>query len=387
MTARPAFPSAADSVVIGGGAIGSSIAFHLAEAGAGEIVLLERDQLASGSTSKASGGIRAQFSTPANIALSTLSIKRFAEFETRPGANIDFAQNGYLFVLSRQEDVDAFKHSIILQAQYGVESRLLTVKEIHDLVPFLNLDGILAGAYCATDGSVTPEAVVQGYASGARRHGAQILTQCPVDTIETSGGHITGVSTPRGSISTPRVICAAGAWASEIGAMAGVDLPVRPQRQQIVYTEQISGLPPNLPTIVDFATGLYVHQDGASLLLGRADPDEPSGVSTHRSDDWLPYLYAAVTQRLPMLDDIGLRGGWAGLYELTADHHPVIGHSTTVGGFYFAAGFSGHGLMHAPAIGEIVRDLVLGMPPVIDMSPFALERFERGELLHESNAI
>ena len=384
---RAAIPRNADFVVIGGGAIGASIAFHLAEANVGDVVLLESDELAAGSTSKAAGGVRAQFSTPANVQLSVQSLQRFAEFESRPGWNVDFTQNGYLFLLADERDVEAFQSNIKLQRQHGVDSRLLTVEEIHDLVPILALDGVLAGAYCPTDGRVTPEAVVHGYAAGARRCGAKIIPKCPVIDIEKEGGRIARVVTPRGTIATPRVICAAGAWASQIGAMVDIKLPVMPQRQQILFTEQISDLPPALPLIVDFATGFYAHQDGRSLLLGMADPNEPSSFNTKTSEDWISSLYAVAARRLPMLHDVGLRGNWAGLYELTADHNPIIGQSQIVDGFYYAVGFSGHGLMHSPAVGEVMRDLVLNVTPHIDVSPFALERFATGDLLAEHSAI
>lgn len=384
---RVALPSTADFVVIGGGAIGTSIAFHLAEANVGGVVLLEGDELAAGSTSKAAGGVRAQFSTSANVQLSAQSLKRFAEFKSRPGWNVDFTQNGYLFLLTKELDVKAFQHNIKLQQQHGIASRLLTVEEIHHLVPILELKGVLAGAYCSTDGRVTPEAVVHGYAAGARRFGAKIITKCPVSAIEKERGRIARVVTPHGTISTRRVICAAGAWASQIGDMVDVELPVIPQRQQILFTEQISDLPVSLPLIVDFTTGFYAHQDGRSLLLGMADANEPPSLNTKTSEDWIPSLYSAAVRRLPMLHEVGLRGSWAGLYELTADHNPIIGQSELVEGFYFAVGFSGHGLMHSPAVGEIVRDLVLNLKPQIDVSSFALERFETGELHPEHSAI
>jgi sarcosine oxidase, subunit beta len=387
MNPAPALPDQASVVIIGGGAVGSSIAFHLAEAGVPDVVLLERDQLASGSTGKAAGGVRAQFSTPVNVELSVRSLERFEQFPDRPGWEVDFARIGYLFLLTREEEVEDFTRNIELQNAYGVPSELVTPSRARELSPIAAIDDVLAAAYCPADGRLTPDSVVQGYSAGARRHGARIIPHCEVRDVRTESGRVTTVDTTRGSIATDRVICAAGAWAPQIGAMVGIELPVTPVRQQLMFTEQIPNLPRGLPLTVDFTTGFYVHQDGQALIFGMADPNEPAGYSTETSDAWLPSLMAAAENRVPGVAGAGIRGGWAGLYELTEDHNPIIGESAAIGGFMYAAGFSGHGVMHAPAVGEAVRDLYLGRAPLFDLTGFSLERFQSGAVVPERSVI
>jgi sarcosine oxidase, subunit beta len=365
-------------VIIGGGAIGTSIAFHLAEAGVSDVVLLERHELGSGSTGKAAGGARAQFSTPANIVLSKRSLERFEQFPQRPGWEVDFERIGYLFLLTRETEVEEFACNIELQNRLGVPSRLVSADVAEELSPIISTADVLAAAHCPTDGRLTPDAVVQGYAAGARGHGATIVRYCEVLDLDVEAGQLTGVDTRQGRIATERVICAAGAWSPRIGAMAGVELPVVAVRQQLLFTEQIPDLPRGLPLTVDFTTGFYVHQEGQALLFGMADPDEPPSYSTETSDDWLPRLTAVAENRVPEVAGVGIRGSWAGLYELTSDHNPIVGESSAIGGFMYATGFSGHGVMHAPAIGEVVRDLYLGRSPEFDISDFSLERFETG---------
>ncbi|TDD36097.1 FAD-binding oxidoreductase [Actinomadura sp. KC06] len=365
----------ADVVVIGGGVMGTSIAFHLAEAGVRRLVLVERDELGSGSTCKAAGGVRAQFSDEVNIRLGARSLEAFARFGERPGQEIDLHRVGYLFLLSRPEDVAAFERSVALQNDLGVPSRMATAAEARRLSPLIETDGLLAAAFSPDDGHCTPESVVLGYATGARRHGAEIRTRCEVLGIETGGGEITAVETSRGRIETSAVVCAAGAWSAAVGRMAGVDLPVEPLRRQIVFTEPIPGLQRPVPMTIDFATSFYFHGEGEGLMLGMSDPEERPGFRLDRSDAWLPRLTEAIGSRAPRLLDVGLTGGWAGLYEVTPDHNALIGEDVAVSRFLYATGFSGHGFLQGPAVGEVVRDLYLGRAPFADVSPFGAARF------------
>ncbi|MFI0481208.1 NAD(P)/FAD-dependent oxidoreductase [Actinomadura sp. 9N215] len=379
--------SEAEVVVVGGGVMGTSIAFHLAEAGVRRVVLVERDELGSGSTCKAAGGVRAQFSDEVNVRLGARSLEAFTRFGERPGQEIDLHQVGYLFLLSRPEDVAEFERSVALQDDLGVPSRMISAAEARRLSPLIDTDGLLAAAFSPDDGHCTPESVVLGYATGARRHGATILTRCEVLGIETEGGEVKAVETSRGRVATSAVVCAAGAWSAAVGRMAGVELPVEPLRRQLVFTEPIPGLPRPVPMTIDFATSFYFHGEGEGLMLGMSDPEERPGFRLDRTDAWLPRLTEAIGSRAPRLLDVGLTGGWAGLYEVTPDHNALIGEDASVSRFLYATGFSGHGFLQGPAVGEVVRDLYLGREPFADVSPLSAARFAGDGLRPELNRV
>ncbi|MEU9022289.1 FAD-binding oxidoreductase [Actinomadura sp. NPDC048394] len=376
----------ADVVVIGGGVMGTSIAFHLAEAGV-RVVLAERDELGSGSTCKAAGGVRAQFSDEVNIRLGARSLEAFARFGERPGQEIDLHRVGYLFLLSRPEDVAAFEESVALQNELGVPSRMITVAEARRLSPLIETGGLLAAAFSPDDGHCTPESVVLGYATAARRHGATLLTHCEVLGIDADGGEVRAVETSRGRIAASAVVCAAGAWSAQVGAMAGVDLPVEPLRRQIAFTGPMPDLPRPVPMTIDFTTSFYFHGEGEGLMLGMSDPDERPGFLLDRTDAWLPRLTGAIAARAPRLLDAGLAGGWAGLYEVTPDHNALIGEDGRVSRFLYATGFSGHGFLQGPAVGEVVRDLYLRREPFVDVAPLHAARFAGDRPRPEINCV
>ena len=366
--------------------MGTSAAFHLAEAGV-DVVLCERGQLGSGSTSRAAGGVRAQFSDALNIQIAQRSLEAFGAFTTRPGWEIDLRRSGYLFVLSRAADVAEFEASVELQNLHGVPSRMLTAGEARALCPLLAGGDILAAAYSPEDGHATPEAVVQGYAVAARRYGAHIRVGCEVTAIETAGAEIRSVLTSHGAIATNVVICAAGAWSRRCGEMVGVTLPVAPLRRQILFTESMPDLPPGLPFTIDFATSFYFHREGPGLLMGMSHAGERPGFALETTDDWVPDLLEVASRRAPRIADAGIKGGWAGLYEVTPDHNAVIGESRSVSRFLYATGFSGHGFLQGPAVGEILRDLVLGRRPFVDVGPLGVERFSDAVLRPEYNIV
>jgi sarcosine oxidase, subunit beta len=380
-------PSRAGVVVVGGGVIGTSIAFHLAEAGVANVVLIERDELGAGSTSKAAGGVRAQFSDALNVQLGARSLRAFADFGARPGQQIDLRQVGYLFLLSRQQDVAAFERSIELQNRLGVPSRLIDPGEARRLSPPIDTDGLLAAAFSPDDGLATPEAVVQGYAAGARRHGAHLQTACELLDVRLRGDTIQAVATSRGVIETPAVVCAAGAWSRQVGAMVGVDLPVTPYRRQVLLTEPVPGLPEQLPMTIDFASSFYFHREGPRLLMGMSLEDEPPGFNLARDDAWIPRLAEVLARRAPSLADIGIAGGWAGLYEVSPDHNALIGETPRPARLLYATGFSGHGFLQGPAVGEVVRDLFLGRQPPVDVAPLAVDRFQQAKDRPELNVV
>jgi sarcosine oxidase subunit beta len=366
--------------------MGTSIAFHLAEAGVSDVLLIERDALASGSTSRAAGGVRAQFSDELNIAIALRSLRAFDAFPERPGVEIDLRKVGYLFLLDREHDVALFERSIALQNEHGVPSRMIGPAEAKRLSPLIGVDGVLAASFCPIDGHASPESVVQGYAAGARAHGATVVTGCALTGIEVDGDEIRAVETSHGRVRTGTVICCAGVWSPAVGEMVGLRLPVVPYLREVGFTGPLPGAG-RPPLTIDFTTSFYFHGEGQGLLFGMADPAQPAGLDAPRDPDWLEKVVAVAERRAPVLCDAGIAGGWTGFYEATPDHNALIGEWAGVARLLYATGFSGHGFLQAPAVGEIVRDLVLEREPFVDVTPLAVERFSSGRTRPEHNVI
>ncbi len=381
----------ADVVIIGGGVMGASIAFNLAAAGAGSIVLVERDVPGSGSTSKAAGGVRCQFSDEVNIALSVRSLEILRDFESRFGIDIDLVSNGYLFLLDSPEAARTFAGNVDLQRSLGLDSQMLTVAEVAALAPYVDTAGLVAGAFNPGDGHCTPESVVAGYISAARDRGVTVLTSCEVTGILTKGAAgkrtITSVETTAGPITCSQVVCAAGAWSGLIGEMAGVDLPVTPLRREIMVSEPVAFDTSAMPFTIDFATSYYVHPEGPGLLFGCPDAEDRWGFDDRRDPEWLFRLSELIDRRTPSLADVDIRRGWAGLYEMTPDHNALIGQARELEGFTYACGFSGHGFLMGPAVGEVVADLLTGRTPFVDVSPLDKDRFSLSGLRKELNIV
>ena len=380
-------PSHAGVVVIGGGIVGASVAFHLAEAGVRDVVLVERDGLAGGSSGKPIGGVRGQFSDALNIQLAARSLDAYARFGSRPGADIELDRVGYLFLLRTPAAVERFATGIALQNELGIPTRLLSPAEARARCPYVDAEPLLAAAFSPSDGHARPMIAAAAYVRAARQHGARAVTGCSVTGIGVEGDEITAVHTSRGSVRTCIVVCAAGAWSAEIGAMAGVDLNVRPVRRQIAFTGPLEPVVPSLPFTIDYDSTFYFHGAGDAVLLGMSDPDEAPGFERDYTEEWLPALRRAAARCAPALAGVPLRDGWAGLYELTPDSNALIGESPSIGRFLYATGFSGHGFCQAPAAGEVIRDLVRGEPPFVEVSPLRAERFaERAHIL-EANIV
>jgi sarcosine oxidase subunit beta len=373
----------ASVVIVGGGVVGTSAAFHLAEAGIDDVLLLEQAELGSGSTVRAAGGFRAQFSDELNIAIALRSIAAFEAFGDRPGWDIGLHQDGYLFLLTTEDEVEVFRRNVELQRANGVPTEWLTAEQARERSPIIEVDGVLAATYCPLDGHASPESVVQGYAFGARQLGVTIRTGAKVTGIRTEAGRVTGVVTDEGVVSTDTVVCTAGAWSREVAAVAGVDLPVTPVLRPVWFTEPVPDLPPGLPMTVDFTTGFYFHPEGPGLLFGMADPDQPPGFDQRMRDDWLERVGGVMERRAPAMLEMGVAGGWTGFYEVSPDHNALIGRAEEVEGFVYGTGFSGHGFLQSPAVGEILRDLVLGNAPFVDVSPLSASRFGRAEIRRE----
>jgi len=344
--------------VIGGGALGAATAYHLRRLGVEDVVLVERDVLAAGSTSKSAGGIRAQFADELNI---RIALRSLAEFE-RMRDEIGFRQDGYLFLLDREEDVVSFRAALALQQSLGVPSRELTPAEAAAIVPQLALEGVLAATYCPQDGYATPEAVVQHYAAAS---GATVLQGCELTGIDVRGGRIDGVETSRGRIDTDTVVCCAGIWSKDVGALAGVELPVEGEARSMWFTPEDGGLPERLPLTIDFSSGFYFHREGPGLAFGGRERA-------------LEDVAEAAARRLPVLADLPVQSSWWGWYDVSPDWNALVGEAAEPSRFFYATGFSGHGFQQAPAVGEHLAELVTGRMPTLDLSAFSAGRFADG---------
>lgn len=359
----------ADVVIIGGGVMGASTAYHLARRGGTRVTLLESQSMFGlGSTGLNAGGVRYQFGGAVNIALSQVSFGMMERFADEMDQPIGLRQCGYLFMLDNDADVAQFTRNVALQNSMGVPSRLVTPDEIRALAPEVDTTGIIGGSWCPLDGLVDPNGLLQGYISNARRLGAELFTDAEVTGIDIEGGRIMRVHSKAGTIETSRVVIAAGAWSAALGAMVGVDIPIRPIRRQIAVTDAIPGLRTDFPFVIDFSRSLYFHREGNAILTGMSNHHEPPGFDTSVDPAWrLTHLEQAM-QRLPLLADAGIAAEWAGLYEVTPDDQPILGAVPSLDGLYICAGFSGHGLMHGPATGLLMAEEILdGRAHTIDI--------------------
>lgn len=379
----------ADVVVVGGGVMGASTAYHLAKKGCQDVLLLERERFfGTQATGKCAGGIRHQFGTEINVQLSKLSLPMLHRFEEEIGQPIDLNVCGYLFLLTQQEDVEVFRQNVEMQHGLDVETAWLEPSEIADLVPQIDRAGVLAGTFNPNDGLADPSSVVQGYISAAGRLGASLRTDVEVTDILVEDGHIEGVVTNQGTISTPVVVNAAGPWAGVIGEMAGLDIPVVPLRRQIVVTGPLSEVPDDFPFVIEFERSLYFHREGEGILTGMSNPHETPSFDQSVDKDWeLTHLEAAI-ERLPLLQRAGLANRWAGLYEVSPDAHPILGRVPELEGFFCINGFSGHGFMHGPVCGLLLAEEILdGGAHTLDISSLYIDRFREGKEIVEYNVV
>jgi heterotetrameric sarcosine oxidase beta subunit len=371
--------------------MGTSVAYHLTRLGVKDIVLVEREQLLGmGSTGRNAGGVRHQFSNEANVKLSIESIRLFEHFRHQVGYDIDFHQDGYLFLLSNEDDLAAFRHSVEMQKRLGIDVEVVTPAEAKRLAPGLQVEGVIAATFCASDGIADPNGVTIGFAKAAQAAGAEIYRETEVTSIRAENGKSTGVETSRGPISTSTIVNAAGPFVADIGRMAGIDFPVLPCRRHIFITEPFppdSNIPSSKIMVIDFETTFYFHREGAGILFGMSDKDEPSGYNLSVSWDLLEKITRIAVTRLPALADAGIAHAWAGLYEMTPDAMPIIG-PTPIEGLYVIGGFSGHGFQHSPAAGRALAELiVLGKAENFDQSQFSPDRFKDGTTGFETNVV
>ncbi len=414
----------ADVVIIGSGIVGSSVAYHLAQAGCTNVLVIEREaHQGKGSTGKSMGGVRAQFSTPVNIQMSKYSIDFFSKFDQVVGHPADYRAHGYLFCATNENHLAYLKANRERQNALGVTNvEWVTPEDIAKMVPQLRVDDILGGTFCPTDGFVDPHSVMMGFMLSARQKGVRLWLDTAVTGIETDAGsadassafddrsssskgraggapalpgnleagvarRIFGVQTSRGFVSTRIIVNAAGPWAAHVAEMAGAELPVEPLRRQLVPTEPFDNLPKRFPMVIDMSTGFHFRREGKGILLAWNDPEETPGFKTDFDGAFVEKILTHAASRVPVLSEaeVNPRRAWAGLYEMTPDHHAIIGPAPGVEGLYFVNGFSGHGVMHSPASGRITADLILdGRSDLIDARQLGVERFTSGKLLEET---
>lgn len=379
----------ADVVIIGGGIVGSSVAYHLTERGCTNVLIVEREERQGlGSTAKSMGGVRAQFATPINIRMSLYSIDLFSRFEEVTGHTAGYKAQGYLFVATNQRHLDYLETNYRQQRACGLKKvEMVTREDIVKTVPQLIAVDVVGGSFCPTDGFVDPYSVMTGFSKLARERGVKLLLETEVTGIDVKQGQVAGVQTSRGYVSTRAVVNAGGPWAASVAGFAEVKLPVEPLRRQIVKTESFSQLSAKLPMVIDMSTGFHFRPEGSAFLLAWPDPEETHGFRTDFDYGFIEKILTRAVSRVPVFADaeVNPRRCWAGMYEMTPDHHAIIGRAPDVEGMFLANGFSGHGVMHSPATGKIVSELILdGASSFADASTLRLERFKEGNLLEET---
>ncbi len=363
-------------VIIGGGIIGASTAYYLAKKGTSNVLLVERDLLAQATTGLSVGGIRQQFSHPANIRLSQRSVRVFEDFKQEFGVDIHFHQAGYLFLAQKKETWDDFLSSVDTQRGFEVPVEVLSPEEIKQRWPYLNVEDLIGGTFGPKDGYADPYLAAMGFANQARRLGVRIEEKREVTGIRVKGGKVKGIETSGGPISAPVVVNTAGPWAGEIARMAGLDLPVKPFRRQVFATKPFDAIPRPVPMVIDQDLTFYFRGEEPNILMGMSDPDEPSSFHTHVDRDFMEKVIEAAVHRAPILEKAEILRGWGGLYTITPDDNPIIGEIPEAKGFFCAIGFSGHGFQQGPAVGQILSELILDGGTDFDLKPFEYDRFD-----------
>jgi sarcosine oxidase subunit beta len=372
-------PGTAGAVIIGGGVVGCSIAYHLARRGLRDIVVVERDSVGSGTTSKAAGGIRAQFPTETEVRFSQEAIRVFENFQEEFGVDIGYRKIGYLFLVSAADDLRGFEERMALQRRLGVDVRRLTPGDAEKLVPALRVDDLIAAVWGPEDGMAGPAEVTGAFARRARELGARIVEGVEVTGIDLEGGRVRGVRTAQGRIDTPWIVNAAGPSAARVGRLAGLDLPVLPRRRHIFFTEPFPDLPGPVPLTTDRGSGFYFRKEMEQVLLSPGDVEDV-GDDPEVAVDWgrVERTVQMAVHRIPIIENARIAGGWAGLRPLTPDDHAIIGPAPGLEGMFLAIGFGGHGFQHSPATGRHVAEWMLEGRPSMDLSLFDPARFAAG---------
>jgi sarcosine oxidase, subunit beta len=376
-------PRTASVVVIGGGVVGCSIAYHLARRGQRDVLVLEREAVGAGTTSKAAGGIRSQFPTETEIRFSLEAIGVFERFREEFGVDIGYRRIGYLFLISDATDLAGYRERMALQRRLGVDVREISPAEARAIVPALRVDDLIAAVWGPTDGMAGPAEVTNGFARRARELGVRIVEGVEVAAIDVERGRARGVATSLGSVTAPIVINAAGPAGARVGRLAGVTVPVQPRRRHIFFTEPFPEIPGPVPLTTDRASGFYFRKEMEQLLLSPGDVEdigEDFDVPVDRAR--IDETVEKALHRIPIVEKARIAGGWAGLRPLTPDDHAIIGWAPGVEGFFLAVGFGGHGFQHSPATGRYVAEWLLDGTPSLDLSLFDPARFAAGRAAH-----
>ena len=380
----------ADVVIVGGGVVGVSAAYHLADAGAGSVLLLERaDRLGTGSTGACAGGFRHQFGSQINVMLSIESIRMITSFTEEHGLPLDVTQDGYLFLVSSEDVWEEFLATVEMQRSFGVEVEVLTPKDAAELIPGISTENLVGATFGPKDGIADPAGLTEGYATLARRAGVDIETGVEAQAIRVDGDRVTGLMTSGGEISSPVVVNAAGAWAGRLAATAGLELPLDPIPRHVVVTAGFPGAPDRRTLVVDVATSFYFHREGPGVLMGMGSPHEQPSFETVVDERFIAdELLPTAVRVLPPLEEAGVRSSWVGLYEMTPDRHPILGEAPGVQGLFLATGFSGHGFQHAPVVGKLLTEMIQqGQAKTVDVSSLGLDRFDESGVKIETHVI
>lgn len=381
-------PTTADIVIIGGGVMGASAAYHLAKHGLKKIVLLEKENyFGTGATGRCAGGVRYQFSTEINIKLSLESLPMIERFKEELNQEVNYKQCGYLLIATNHQEVEKFKYNVQLQNKLGVPTQFLSGAEVRKRLPLMKFDDALAGTFNQKDGTVDPNGVVMGYINAAQKMGVQAISNAEVIGITLSRGEVKGVQTSLGGIKTRMILNVAGPWSSQIGELAGVEIPVTPLRRQMFTTNPLKEIPEDFPFVIDFAKSLYFHREGDGLLIGMSNQNEISGYDQTVDEDFELINLEAAIERMPLVEKASRASHWAGLYEVTPDAHPIYG-ATNVKGFFLCTGFSGHGFMHGPISGKLMSEFILDNEfSSVDVSMLDINRFKEGRIIQEYNVV
>ena len=378
----------ADVLVVGGGIVGCAAAYELAAAGAGRVVLLERaDGVGLGSTGACAGGFRQQFTTAVNVRLSQASVPMILGFAERHGLPVDVSQDGYLFLVRDEAAWDGFLRGVALQRSLGVEVEVLGPSEAAALVPGLAVGDVVGATFGPRDGIADPGALTQGYATIARRAGAELRMGVGVEGLLRTEDRVTGVATPGGEIAAGAVVLATGAWTAALAATAGLRVPIDPVPRVVVTTSAFPGVPARRTLVIDASTSFYFHREADGVLMGMAG-DDAVGFDLAVDEAFVAErLVPRALEVFPPLEGAGIRSTWAGLYEMTPDRHPIVG-ETPLEGLFVAAGFSGHGFQHGPIVGRLLAELLVeGVVRSVDVSALAFDRFTQGDLVREGHVV
>jgi sarcosine oxidase subunit beta len=354
----------ADVVIVGAGVMGAAVAWHLTMLGCRSVLLLDRGSApGTGSTGRATGGFRAQFASDINVRLSLLAREKLRRFQEETGGDSGYQPVGYLFLAADHGQLRTLQDAIAVQRAAGlVESSMVGLEEIARLNPAIVLDGVVGGSFGSTDGYVRPMGILRGYLDAALRAGAKVQYDASPLGFERHGRRITAVTTRTGRITAGHVVNATGAWAADLAHLAGVDLPVTPVRRQVALTDPTSALPTEMPMTIFAEDGFHFRvRDGRVLLLWPTDTAGAGRYDTSFDATWLDGAVSRAHQRVPALRSVPVdrTGSWCGLYEMSPDHHAILGAAPGLDNFWLINGSSGHGVMHSPALGQLLAEMIL----------------------------